>query len=161
MILVTVGTDLPFDRMVRVVDDWAGETGRQDLFAQIGKGGWKPRHMRFAQFLPPKQFAEYFTSAGVIVSHAGMGTIISALYQGKPILVMPKKASFGEHRNEHQTATARRLVEVGGVNVAFDEQELRAKLDHLDELSIGRKIGDYASDSLLSGIRDFIFSGKS
>ena len=42
MILVTVGTDLPFDRMVRVVDDWAGETGRRDVFAQIGEGGWEP-----------------------------------------------------------------------------------------------------------------------
>jgi UDP-N-acetylglucosamine transferase subunit ALG13 len=161
MILVTVGTDLPFDRMVRVVDGWAGETGRRDVFAQIGEGGWEPRHMRFAHFLPPQEFAEYFTSASVIVSHAGMGTILTALYQGKPILVMPKKASLGEHRNEHQTATARRMMEVGGVNVAFDEQELRAKLDGLDDLASGRKIGDFASDSLLSGIRDFIFSSKS
>jgi hypothetical protein len=45
--------------------------------------------------------------------------------------------------------------------VAFDEQELRAKLDRLDDLASGRKIGGFASDSLLSGIRDFIFSGKS
>lgn len=160
MILVTVGTDLPFDRMVRVVDAWAAETGREDVFAQIGEGGWKPKHIRFAEFLPPQEFSEYFASARVIVSHAGMGTILTALYRGKPILVMPKKASLGEHRNEHQTATARRMMEIGGVNVAFDERELREKLGHLDELTRGRTIGSYASESLISGIRDFIFAGK-
>jgi UDP-N-acetylglucosamine transferase subunit ALG13 len=160
MILVTVGTDLPFDRMVRVVDEWAGETGRQDVFAQIGEGGWEPRHIRFAHFLPPQEFAGYFASARVIVSHAGMGTILTALYHGKPILVMPKKASLGEHRNEHQTATAHRMMELGGVAAAFDEQELREKLDRLDDLASGRKIGPFASASLISGIREFIFTGK-
>lgn len=160
MILVTVGTDLPFDRMVRVVDDWARETGRTDVFAQIGEGGWEPKHMRFAHFLSPPEFAERFAAARVIVSHAGMGTILTALYHGKPILVMPKKASLAEHRNEHQTATARRMMEIGGVNVAFDEEELRQKLDRLDELASGRKIGTFASESLVSGIRDFIFSDE-
>jgi UDP-N-acetylglucosamine transferase subunit ALG13 len=160
MIFVTVGTDMPFDRMVRVIDAWAAETGRQDVFAQIGEGGWEPKHIRFAHFLPPQEFADHFDKARVIVSHAGMGTILTALYRGKPILVMPKKASLGEHRNEHQTATARRMMEIGGVNVAFDESELRRKLDQLDTLTSGRQIGSFASDSLVTGIRDFIFSGK-
>jgi len=158
MIFVTVGTDLPFDRMMRVVDAWARDHGRRDVFAQIGEGGWEPHYMRFANYLSPTEFAEYFASARVIVSHAGMGTILTALYQGKPILVMAKKASLGEHRSEHQTATANRMMEVGGVNVAFDEQELREKLDRLDELTSGRSIGVFACDSLLSGIRDFICS---
>ena len=161
MILVTVGTDLPFDRMVRVIDDWAHKNGRKDVFAQIGQGGWEPNHIRFAHFISPTEFAKYFVSASVIISHAGMGTILSALCHGKPILVMPKKASLGEHRNEHQTATARRMMEIGGVNVAFDEEDLRAKLDHLDDLEIGRKIGKFAAKSLVSGIQEFISCRKS
>jgi UDP-N-acetylglucosamine transferase subunit ALG13 len=160
MIFVTVGTDLPFDRMVKVIDRWAFETGRRDVFAQIGEGGWEPECIPFVRFLQPLEFAQHFKSASVIISHAGMGTILSALYHGKPILVMPKLASRGEHRNEHQTATARRMMEMGGVNVAFDEEELRQKLDHLDDLASGRKIGSFASENLLSGIRGFIFDSK-
>ena len=161
MILVTVGTDLPFDRMVRVVDHWACENRRNDVFAQIGEGGWEPRHIRFEKFLSPPEFTRCFMSASVIISHAGMGTILFALYHGKPILVMPKKASLGEHRSEHQLATARRMMELGSVNVAFDERELRDRLDHLDGLVQPRRIGNCAGDGLVTGLRGFIFGGRS
>jgi UDP-N-acetylglucosamine transferase subunit ALG13 len=158
MIFVTVGTDLPFDRMMRIVDQWAGESGRKDVFAQIGEGGWEPRHMPFVHFLEPVEFKRRFAESTLIVAHAGMGTILSALLHGKPILVMPKKASLGEHRNEHQTATARRMMELGNVNVAFDEAELRMKLEHVDELTTAREpIAPCASGGLVEGIRDFIF----
>jgi UDP-N-acetylglucosamine transferase subunit ALG13 len=89
-----------------------------------------------------------------------MGTILSALHYGKPILVMPKRASLGEHRSEHQVATAKRMKELGNVNVAFDEAELRDRLDHLADLNMPRRIGDSASDTLVAGLRDFIFNGK-
>lgn len=156
MILVTVGTDLPFDRMVKIVDTWAKANQRQDIFAQIGEGGWKPRYIPHVEFLQPGEFSEYFNSAKVIISHAGMGTILSALFHGKPILVMPKLARLAEHRNEHQTATAIRMRDLGNVNVAFDEQEMRDRLDHLDELQPSLKIGTFASEELVQGIRDFI-----
>jgi UDP-N-acetylglucosamine transferase subunit ALG13 len=161
MIFVTVGTDLPFDRMMRVIDGWARETGRDDVFAQIGEGGWEPEHIRFASFLQPPEFARRFQAASVIISHAGMGTILSALHHRKPILVMPKRASLGEHRNEHQLATARRMMELGNVNVAFDENELRGRLDRLGELKPPMPIGESASAGLVHGLRDFIFNSRS
>lgn len=159
MIFITVGTDLPFDRMMKVIDQWAGETGRKDVFAQIGEGGWQPKHIPFVEFLEPAEFKKRFAESTLIIGHAGMGTILSALLHGKPILVMPKKASLGEHRNEHQTATAKRMMALGNVNVAFDEAELRAKLDRVDELQGREPIGAHASGGLVDGIREFIFQG--
>ncbi len=159
MIFITVGTDLPFDRMMKVIDQWAGETGRKDVFAQIGEGGWQPKHIPFVEFLEPTEFKKRFAESTLIIGHAGMGTILSALLHGKPILVMPKKASLGEHRNEHQTATAKRMMALGNVNVAFDEAELRAKLDRVNELQGREPIGAHASGGLVDGIREFIFQG--
>ncbi len=158
MIFVTVGTDSPFDRLVKVVDAWAERTGRSDIFAQIGEGAWEPKSIPFAHLLDPCEFKERFAAARVIIGHAGMGTIISALHHGKPILVMPKRASLGEQRNEHQLATARRMTEIGGVNVAFDEQELCQRLDRLAELALPRQIGSAANTSLLKGLNEFIHS---
>lgn len=160
MIFVTVGTDLPFDRMVRIIDAWAGENRHREVFAQIGEGGWEPEHIRFSHFLQPPEFVECFKAASVIISHAGMGTILSALHYRKPILVMPKRASLGEHRNEHQLATARRMMNLGNVNVAFDEAELRDRLDHLDDLMQPREIGSSASEELVKGLHDFIFRDR-
>ncbi len=156
MIFVTVGTDLPFNRLVRVVDEWAGAHQRSDVFAQIGETDWRPAHIGWSKFIQPPEFTRRFSEADVVVAHAGMGTILSALQFEKPILVMPRRATLGEQRNEHQLATARRLSELGKVNVAMDETELRSMLDRLGDLRPREKIGAYASDSLVSALREFI-----
>jgi UDP-N-acetylglucosamine transferase subunit ALG13 len=160
MIFVTVGTELPFDRLVGVVDEWAGRTQRADVFAQIGDSFRRPNHIRYKTFIEPAEFARRFAAADVIVSHAGMGTILSALQFQKPIVVMPRRASLQEHRNEHQLATARRLAELGKVTVALDEDELRRTLDRLGELKAQERIGAYASDGLISALREFIHAGQ-
>lgn len=156
VIFVTVGTDMAFNRLVRTVDDWALASGRQDVFAQIGETDWHPAHMAWSKFLQPPEFARRFAEAEVVVAHAGMGTILSALQMEKPILVMPRRATLGEQRNEHQLATARHLSELGKINVAMDENELRTMLDGLGQLCPRERIGAYASDSLLTALRDFI-----
>lgn len=158
MIFVTAGTALPFDRMIKIVDAWAHQRGRRDVFAQIGVGGWEPENLPFANLLQPNEFAEKVRRASVVISHAGIGTILSALHYEKPILVIPKLARLGEHRNDHQMATAHRMKELGNVNVAFDDEELRHRLDHLDELQAKARIGPFASKSLLNGIQSFIHS---
>ncbi len=157
-VFVTVGTDQPFDRMVRVVDQWAGGENRKDVFAQIGQTNWRPKHIEYSQFLSPSEFTEKLRSSNIVIGHAGMGTILTALKYQKPLLVVPKRASLGEHRNEHQLATAKRLLELGRINVAFDEAELRQKLANLQSVSSKNKLGEYATKGLTDSISTFIFS---
>jgi UDP-N-acetylglucosamine transferase subunit ALG13 len=158
MIFVTVGTDLPFDRLVLAVDTWAGERGRSDVFAQVGRSRCQPRHLRSQPFLEPEEYRDCFNQASVIVAHAGMGTILSALQWGKPLLVMPRRASLGEHRNEHQLATARHLASLDKINVSFDEASLREELDRLATLTPRARIGPHAGEALVGALRDFISS---
>lgn len=156
MIFVTVGTQLAFDRMVRAVDAWAGERGRSDLFAQIGPEAYVPQHFASRAFMDPGEFAARARDATAIVAHAGMGSILTALEFGKPILIMPRIASLGEQRNDHQVATARRFLEMGRVSVAFDEEELKTKLDTLDSMRGAQAISPWASPELIAGIKAFI-----
>ncbi len=129
MIYVTVGTQLPFDRFVRAVDQWAGRRGRSDVIAQIGRSSYEPLSLRWVRFLTPEESAHYLNEACIIVSHAGTGTIIDALERCKPIIVFPRRKDFGEHRTDHQLATARRFKQRGLVCVAENEAVLEAMLD--------------------------------
>lgn len=156
MIFVTVGTQLHFDRMAAAVDRWAGERGVTDVFAQLGPTELAPRHIEYRSFISPAECRMRMRSARVIVAHAGMGTMLSALELGKPLLVMPRSAAFGEHRNDHQLATARRFAELGRVAVAFDEHELPARLDELDRLAAVEPISPFAPDAFISAVRAFI-----
>lgn len=147
---------MSFDRMVRAVDEWAGRRGRTDVFAQIGPTDWRPAHVRWTQFLEPPEFAQRVKEAEVIVAHAGMGSIITAMTTGKPILVMPRRGDLRETRNDHQIATAARFRELGRVAVALDENELCTQLDRLDELKSDSAVGPWASEQLITTIQTFI-----
>lgn len=157
MIFVTVGEQLPFNRLVRTVDEWAAASG-QEVFAQIARTDWKPEHIEYQDFLAPHEFRDKFQAADFVVAHAGMGTIIDALELGKSILVMPRRANLGETRNDHQVATAKRFLALNYVSVAFDEKELLTKLDKLRETALGQagRKNTGPSPLLLKTIRDFI-----
>jgi UDP-N-acetylglucosamine transferase subunit ALG13 len=161
MIFVTVGTQLPFDRMVKTVDAWAGKNKDVDVFGQIGPTDYEPRHFAYAQFLDAPECRRRIEQASVVVAHAGMGTILTALELGKPVVVMPRRADLGEHRNEHQLSTARNLLAQGRVIVAMDEVHLVEKLQNLNRLTdAGQRIGRFASPSLISAIERFIHHGE-
>lgn len=156
MILVTVGAQMPFDRLVKGVDAWASQRGRDDVLAQVGPDSWKPQRAKWVEFLAPEEFKRAVGEADVVVAHAGMGSILTALELGKPILVMPRRGDLRETRNDHQVATAKRFLEQGRVAVAFDETELADKLDALGTLRGGERIGSRASEGLLKAVRAFI-----
>ena len=156
MIFVTVGAQMPFDRLVRGVDDWAGSHARSDIFAQIGTTDYAPRSIEWSAFLEPPAFRERIEKATAIVAHAGMGSILTALQCGKPILVMPRRGDLRETRNDHQVATAERFRALGRVSVAMDESELPDRLDELHRLAASEPISPYASPELLGAIKRFI-----
>lgn len=156
MIFVTVGSQEPFDRLVRGVDEWAQLRARSDVFAQIASSTLRPRHIRFTHFIEPSEFNRVMQESQIIVAHAGMGSIISALELGKPIVVMPRRADFRETRNDHQVATAERFGAQGRIIVAHDEKELPAKLDHALTMGDTNRIHAQASPRLLATIRAFL-----
>jgi UDP-N-acetylglucosamine transferase subunit ALG13 len=156
VIFVTVGAQMPFDRLVRAADGWAGARQRRDVFAQIGPGAWQPRNVDWCEFLAPTEFRERCEQADVLVAHAGMGSIITALELAKPILVMPRRGDLRETRNDHQIATARQFAEQGKLSVAMDADELAVLLDRLADVAKPSPIGAHASQGLLSGLREFI-----
>ncbi len=159
MIFVTTGTQLPFDRLVRAVDEWAAEHPDREIFAQIGNGKYQPRHMEFVEKLEPNQYKHYFDKAELVVSHAGMGTIISGLENAKPLVLMPRRAALGEHRNDHQLGTAGKFGHHSLIEIVEKESEIGERLSK--SLADSAKVSQGAvklepSPKLISRIRDFI-----
>lgn len=154
MIFVTIGTQLPFDRLIKIIDELAPQLN-EEIVAQVYQCGFTPKNIKTIDFLAPDEFNTLFDKARLIISHAGMGTILSALQKDKPIIVFPRIAALGEHRNEHQLATARKFKEMRTVNVAMNEEELTSMLLNGNQTTL-QHIGNSASPSLIQSIKDFI-----
>lgn len=156
MIFVTVGTQLAFDRLIASVDAWAEKNPGVEIFAQIGPGSFRPKNFKFESFVSPTEANGLFRSADLVVSHAGMGSILTALKYKKPILVMPRKASLGEHRNEHQLATAKWLGNKAGISVANEAEDVCRILSERTQLRAGEGISEFASSDFTARLRGYI-----
>jgi UDP-N-acetylglucosamine transferase subunit ALG13 len=131
MIFVTVGTQLPFDRLVGAVDAWAQRHPDQKVLAQTGAGRTDYTAITCYAHLDQAAFLAMFKTADVVVAHAGMGSILTAAELGKPVVIMPRRSDLGEHRNDHQSATAAKMAALSNVYVAQNAADLAQRLTQL------------------------------
>jgi UDP-N-acetylglucosamine transferase subunit ALG13 len=163
MIFVTIGTQEPFNRLIKAVDAIGDKLNDKEITAQAFGVDFAPKNIKLVELLPPDEFNRLFTNASLIISHAGMGNIISALQFSKPIIILPRLVEFGEHRNEHQLHTAKKFESLGYVNVAYSAEELEKMVfEHFDGTlsSKSKTLSNSASDTLISSISQFVNSYK-
>lgn len=127
MIFATVGTQLPFSRLILALADLSTQT-TEEIIAQTGSSEQDdipPQpNLSLRKQMTPVEFEAAFVKARVVVGHAGIGTILSARKLGKPLVILPRRHSLGEHRNDHQLATAVQVAKLPGVHVAWQTEDL-------------------------------------
>lgn len=155
-LFVTVGAQMPFDRLIAAMDRWAASHPGCRVRAQIGASALAPRHISWARFVSPRELERAYDEADAIVGHAGTGTLLAALQRGRPIVVLPRRADLRETRNDHQLATAARFAELAGVRVAWSEGELPRAIERLEAAPLGPRLGREASGPLVRRIADFL-----
>jgi len=156
MILLSVGTQFPFDRLVKAVDEWAVRVGRTDILAQIGPSKYQPRMMKCFGLVSPNEFRDMQEKAELIIAHAGMGSILTAMEMNKPIIVFPRDHTLGEHRNAHQQATADRFEHTPGIFVVRDTESLLDRLNNTNELFAAKDRPRVELHRLADNLRTFV-----
>lgn len=124
MIFITVGTQLGFDRLIKVMDIWAGSHSDAHIFAQIGEGVYQPHNFDYSRKLSTAEFMAQAKKSSLLVSHGGMGTILTAMELEKPLILVPRYSKMGEHRNDHQVATCDKFKNHKGIRVAWKTDQL-------------------------------------
>jgi UDP-N-acetylglucosamine transferase subunit ALG13 len=157
-VFVSVGSMMPFDRLVRAMDDWAAANPSVPVEIQIGRGAYEPRHAAFVRLLPVDAYRARVAAARLFVAHAGMGSIISAIEAGKPLLMLPRLMAEGEHNSDHQLATAASIGSRPGLHVACDAADLQARATALlaDAGVAPAPIAAFADKGFTDRIRAFI-----
>ena len=128
MILVTVGMHTEgFSRLVVEMDRLATQVDEQ-VIIQIGHTAYRPRAARWFSFAPYEEMQALCERARVIVSHAGAGSILTALRYQKPLIVVPRRKKYGEILDDHQLELAEVLSETSTLLLVYETEELADKL---------------------------------
>ena len=162
MIFVTVGSDWPYSRLVKHLDDWASRHPDQTVFAQVGRlqsSDHVPQHMQWVDLMPVEVFERHCSDADIVVAHAGMGSIISALKFAKPIVILPRTVRLSETRSDHQFATVERFKDRTGIFVAQNltglDGAIRTALEYSRQGSFAQ-LSEFAPAEFTHRLRRFI-----
>lgn len=110
-VFVSVGTHpQPFPRLLNEVARLV-ETkkikGR--ILVQAGYTFFKHAQMETVDFLSLNEFEKTLKECKLFITHAGEGNIGQALQEKKPMVIVPRLQSFGEHTDNHQQELARAM----------------------------------------------------
>lgn len=156
MIFVCVGSrEYQFNRLLIELDRLV-EKGLIDdeIYAQIGKSTYKPKHFSYTKFLASDEFEEYQKKADLIISHGGTGALIGALKKGKSVIAVPRLEEFGEHIDNHQIEVASVLESEGYLKSVIDIKDLYSVIKKMKENPVKKKYNK--KSKAINIIRDFI-----
>ncbi len=104
MIFVVLGTqDKRFDRLISLVDEavskgWIDE----EVIVQAGCTDYSSSSMKIFDYISMDEFEKCMNECRILITHGGVGTIMSALRLKKPVIACARLAKYGEHHNDHQ-----------------------------------------------------------
>jgi UDP-N-acetylglucosamine transferase subunit ALG13 len=129
---VTVGTHGPFPRLIEGVDRLAAEGKLPRPIAVQHPGETKCPHadQRF-ESCSSAEFEEHLKKASLVLTHAGTGSIFSALEARRPVIALPRLAEYGEHYDDHQKEILKKLTELGAILGGETLEDLERNLNVL------------------------------
>ena len=127
MIFVTVGTgQQPFDRLLRAVESFSSDG---DVVVQCGSSVVRPTGAVSVDFIPFSELVARMTEARIVITHAGVGSVLTALSVEKRPYVVPRRRRYREAVDDHQVELARRLAGAGLVTLVEDTRDLQSALE--------------------------------
>lgn len=148
-----------FDRLFAEVERIASELP-QPVIVQTGHTSFESEKVTTHPFLSMLEFEQQIAKADLVIVHAGVGSVLTALKAGKTPVIVPRQAAYGEHIDDHQLAWARAFGSSGRVVVVEDIQDLLA----MAGAAIAEREGGGASalpqGQLLAMVRTALIGGK-
>ena len=122
MILVLLGTqNNSFHRLLEEVEkNIKNKTIQEEVIVQAGYTKFESKNMKIIDLMSKEELAEYQDKASLIITHGGVGSIISSIEKGKKVIAVPRKLDFilgkheyGEHVNNHQIQIIKDFTDKG------------------------------------------------
>ncbi len=104
MIFVTLGTnDEQFTRLLKAIDKEIEKgTIKERVVVQAGCTKYESKNMEILDLVPREEFEKLISECDLLITHGGVGSILSGINKGKKVIAVPRLAKYNEHGNDHQ-----------------------------------------------------------
>lgn len=104
MIFVTLGTqDKQFKRLLELIDkEIENKTIKDKVIVQKGNTKYESKNMEIYDFLSKEDYEKYMKECKILITHGGVGSILTGIEYGKVVIACPRLSKYHEHVNDHQ-----------------------------------------------------------
>ena len=157
MIFFTLGTErFPFNRLVTAAEQ-TFRALQEPVKIQTGDHSQAPVSCEWIRYMPYPEFIDCLKRARIVVSHGGVGTLLSCIRLGKMPIVLPRRRHFGEHLDDHQVEFSEKMAAVGRVLLAEKQEDILRLIRLYDEKCAACPVANPSSrltDALLDYLRN-------
>lgn len=156
MILVLLGTqNNNFTRLLDAVQKNI-EDGiiKEKVVVQAGFTKYKSTKMEIFSKVDKNDYNRLIDEADLIITHGGVGSIVSCLSKGKKVIVAPRLKKYGEHVNNHQIQIARKYEQEGYVKCVLNMKNLGKTISKIDKFE--PKKYEIEESNILEIVENFI-----
>jgi len=138
MVFVTLGTqDKTFERVLIKVEKLI-EKGiiTDEVVVQAGTTRYESKYMKIFDFIDSESFNKYIKSCEYIISHGGVGAIMTGVNCGKKVIAVARRVKYGEHENDHQVEIVKKFDEIGHIIGCDEVDELEEKIGLINDFQV-------------------------
>ena len=158
MIFVMLGTqNNSFHRLLEEIDNLIDKKViKEEMIVQAGYTKYQPRNeeMKILDFISREELDRLEEEANYIITHGGVGSIITSLKKGKKVIAIPRLHEYGEHVNEHQKEIVEKFNKNGNIIGVESVEELEKAIKKVDNFEPKTYTGN--NSKMLKIIEEFI-----
>lgn len=157
MILVTLGTqDKKFTRLLKEIDRLI-DLGiiKDEVVVQAGfSSDYKSDNMKIFDLISKDDFDKLINDCNLLITHGGVGAILTGLKYGKKVIAIPRLKKYKEHVNDHQIQIVDNFHEEGYIIGIGDVSELSKSLRSIEEFKPKKYVSN--KNKMLKLVRELI-----
>ena len=146
MILVLLGTqNNSFHRLLEEVQKNI-DNGKikEDVVVQKGYTKFESKDMTMYNQVPLDEMRQLIEKADLVITHGGVGSIVSSIEKNKKVIAVPRLKKYKEHVNDHQLDIIRifnQLEHIIGLNGVEELEEALKKVKEFEPKQYVRNTG--------------------
>lgn len=135
MIFITLGTqDKHFVRLLEYIDKLIDNKVIGDkVVVQCGHTTYESENMEMFDFVSSEEFNKLINECKYLITHGGVGSIITGLNAGKKVIAVARLKKYGEHENDHQVQIVKKFEEQNYIKGCVNLNDLNRKILELDD----------------------------
>lgn len=160
MILVLLGTqNNSFHRLLEKLDELINKGIIDErVLVQAGYTKYESKNMQIFDLIPGEELERYQEKADLIITHGGVGSIISSIKKGKKVIAVPRLHKYQEHINDHQKQIIETFSKKGYIIGLEDVAELENALLKIPEFIPVKYENNKKDTKIIKIIEEFIDS---